>query len=82
MALWWIGNIVFLFVIIPLVILLLNRVLAPAVEIKKYADDIVEHGSGLVQQLDSVEELLRTRELVRQAGAGVQQYGTALSRLL
>lgn len=82
MALWWIGNVVFVAVVIPVVVLLLNRLLAPAVEIQRYADDIVEHGSGLVANLDSVEQLLRTRELVRQVGAGVQQYGQALSQVL
>lgn len=82
MALWWIGNIVFLFVVIPLVVMLLNRVMRPAVEIKKYADDVLEHGVLLIATLDAVEALLETRQLVKQVGSGVDRYGRALQKIL
>ena len=82
MALWWLGNAVFLLVVIPLVILLLNRLMRPTVEIGKYADDVLEHGVILIASLDAVDELLNTRELVKKVGAGVGQYGAALDRIL
>lgn len=82
MTLWWIGNVIFLVVIIPVVILLLNRVMGPVVEIKRYADDVLEHGVLLIASLDSVEELNRTRDLKKQVSAGVQRYGAALDRIL
>lgn len=82
MTLWWIGNIVFVAVIIPVVIMLLNRVLRPALEIGKYADDVLEHGVILIASLDATEELLKTRDLVKQVGAGVGRYGAALDRIL
>ena len=44
MWLWWIANIVLLVVVVPVVLLLANRVIRPAVEIQRYADDILEHG--------------------------------------
>jgi hypothetical protein len=82
MTLWWIANIVFLAVIIPVVIMLLNRVLRPALEIGKYSDDVLEHGVILIASLDATEELLKTRDLVKQVGAGVGRYGAALDRIL
>jgi hypothetical protein len=82
MTLWWIGNIVFLLVIIPVVIMLLNRVLRPAIEVKKYTDDVLEHGVLLIASLDATEELLKTRDLVKDVGAGVGRYGAALDRIL
>ena len=36
-----------LFIVVPVVILLANRVIRPAVEIERYGDDILEHGVGL-----------------------------------
>ncbi len=82
MALWWIGNIIFVALIIPVVIMLLNRVLRPAAEIKKYTDDILEHGVILIASLDATEELLKTRDLVKEVGGGVGRYGAALDRIL
>ena len=82
MWLWWLGNVVFLFLVIPVVILLLNNVLRPATEIRKYADDILENGVLLTGELDAVPELLRTRDLVKQAGAGAARYAAAVDQLL
>ncbi len=82
MALWWIGNLVFLAVIIPVVLYLLTRLLQPAMEIRQYADDALEHGSGLLEELDGVEELTRTRDLVRDIGNGMRRYRAALEQLL
>jgi hypothetical protein len=82
MTLWWIANVIFLLVVIPVVLFLLNRVLRPAVEIRKYADDVLEHGVNAIAALDATEELLRTRDLVKQVGAGVGRYGQALARII
>ncbi len=82
MVLWWIGNIVLLFVVIPICLLFLNRVLRPTFEIKAYADDILDHGVKLTGTLDSVPTLLRTRELTGVARQGVGRYGSALQRIL
>jgi hypothetical protein len=50
-------------VVLLLVIGLFNRVLRPALEIRRYADDILEAGLGIARNLDDVDELVRTREL-------------------
>jgi hypothetical protein len=51
-------------VVLVLVIGLFNRVVGPALEIRRYADHILEGGIGIAKNLDDApEELLRTREL-------------------
>lgn len=82
MFLWWVGNIVLLFVVLPVVLLLLNRVLRPIKEIDAYANDILEHGVAITQALDAVPKLLRTRELTAAARGAVQRYGSALQRVM
>jgi hypothetical protein len=78
MILWWIGNILFVFVIIPLVIWILNRVLEPATQIEYYADDILDSGSQFPVHLQALRELGRTRELARQVNIGLERYSRAL----
>ena len=82
MVLWWIANLLLLFVVAPVCLLLLNKVVNPAKEIKAYADDILEHGVGITGELDAVPKLVQTKELTAQARQGVQRYGAALQRLL
>ncbi len=78
MILWWIGNILFAGVIIPLVIWILNQVLAPAQQIEYYADDILDSGAQFPQHLEALRELGRTRDLSRQVNSGLTRYGRAL----
>lgn len=82
MALWWIANIVALVVVIPLVILLANRIIRAGVEINNYADDILVHGVALSGNLDPVPALLDTRELVDTATGNAVRYVTALRPLV
>ena len=44
MVLWWIGNAILLVVILPVVIFLLNRVLAALERIRGATDDILAGG--------------------------------------
>lgn len=81
-ALWWIGNLVLIAVIYPVVVLLLNRLLRPAHEIEAYANDILDHGVKLTGALDSVPKLLTTADLVGTARRNVERYGRAVERLL
>jgi hypothetical protein len=79
--LWWIGNIVFVAVIIPVVIVILIQVLTPIREIRAYADDIAEHGGLFGPHLEATSELLKTRDLVKQVNAGVIGYIEAIDRI-
>ena len=81
MTLWWIGNIIFLFVIIPVVVVILGTVLAPTKEIGIYAADILEHGGQFPGHLDALQELGTTRDLVRQITPEVERYVRALDQI-
>lgn len=80
--LFWIGNIVFIGIIIPVVVHLLNGLMRPAVEIRKYADDVLENGVMLTGELDVVPQLLTTRDLIKQVGAGANRYAAAIQQVL
>lgn len=82
MWLWWIGNAILLFAIVPAVLLLANRVLRPAIEIQRYVDDILEHGVGLTENLEPVPALAETRELVSAAKGLAVGYVGAVEPLL
>lgn len=82
MVLWWIGIVLVVFVVAPVVVFLLNRLTRPAYEIRAYADDILEHGVGITRELDAVPKLVQTKELTGTARQGVARYTAALRRLL
>ncbi len=82
MWLWWIGNAILLFVVVPVVLLLANRVLRPAIEIQRYADDILEHGVRLTENLEPVPAIVETRDLVSSAKGLAVGYVGAVEPLL
>ncbi len=82
MLLWWIGNIVLIAVVAPVCLLFLNRVLRPIFEIKRYVDDILDHGVKLTGTLDSVPKLYTTRDLTGAARQSASRYGAALQKIL
>jgi hypothetical protein len=81
MTLWWIGNIIFIAVIVPVVVMILNKVMEPAVHIRMYADDICDHVEQFPPHLESLQDLGRTRDLVRQARGGIERYARAIDQL-
>lgn len=78
MTLWWIGNIILIAVIIPVVVVILNKVLEPANHIRMYADDIMEHGAQFGPHLEALKDLSKTRDLVRSARVDLERYARAL----
>ena len=50
-------------VVLLVVVGLFNRIMRPALEIRRYADDILEAGVGIARGLDGLDELRRTHEL-------------------
>ena len=79
---WWLGNILLIAVVAPVLILFLNKVMRPIREIDHYVEDVLEHGVGLSATLDCVPNLIRTCELTGTARLNVTRYGLALARLL
>ncbi|MGI9033236.1 MAG: hypothetical protein ACR2HY_06070 [Acidimicrobiales bacterium] len=82
MVLWYIADVVLILVVVPVVLLFLNRVLHPVMEIDRYVDDVLEHGVLLTGTLDSVPNLIRSCELTGACRLNVTRYGLALARLL
>jgi hypothetical protein len=83
MVLWWIGNAVLLFVVLPVVIALLNRVLAAVERIRAAADDILVHGVELTVELENVPALLATTDAtVEQIAVGATRYAGSVAALL
>jgi len=82
MALWYIADILLILVVPPVVLLFLNRVIRPIMEIDKYVDDVLEHGVLLTGTLDAVPNLIRSCELTGACRLNVTRYGLALARLL
>ena len=56
MVLWWIGNAILLVVVLPVVIYLLNRVLAALERIRAASDDILAGGVALIGELQGVPD--------------------------
>ena len=81
MILWWLGVTVYLVVIVPVVVLILNQVIRPALEIREYADDITRFGSLFGRHLDALRGLSTTHERAREARAELERYGRALERI-
>lgn len=83
MLLWWIGNVVLLLVILPVVIALLNRVLAAVERIRGAADDILRGGVALTKNLDDVPEALATTgSTINEVAVGATRYAGSVARLL
>ncbi len=82
MALWWIGNAIFILVVIPVVVVLLQRLLRAVSDIGKYVDSIHSQAAGIVVALDDVKQLVPTRDAVKQVAAGLTRYVKAVDRLL
>jgi len=82
MVILWIMSAVGLLVVAPVVILLASRVIRPAREASRYADDILVHGVVLSENVAPVPALVTTREIVGEVTANAVAYVTALRRLV
>ena len=74
----WIANAVFLLVIVPAVVLVLEQVREPIRQIGAYAKDITDSVSLFGPHLSGLQELNRTRDLVKQANVELVRYVRAL----
>jgi hypothetical protein len=80
---WWIGNAVLLLVVLPVVIALLNRVLAAIERIRGATDEILLGGVALTGNLDGVPEALATTdETIKEVAVGAVRYAGSVARLL
>jgi hypothetical protein len=83
MVLWWIGNIVLLVVVLPVVIFLLNRVLAAVERIRGATDHILSGGVALIGELTGLPDALATTdETVKEVSVGAVRYAGSVAKLL
>jgi hypothetical protein len=78
MTLWWIGDIVLLVVILPVVVYLLRGVLHAATSIVPTVGEIATVAAAASKDLDAAALLLTTQDQVTQTVAGVANYGGSL----
>jgi len=83
MWLWWIGNVVLLVVVVPVLVALLNRVLAALERVRAASDDVLAGGVALIGQVDTTPELLATTDTTIEAVAdGAVRYAGSVGKLL
>jgi len=83
MTLWWIGNAILLVVVVPVLVALLNRVLAALERIRGATDDILTGGVALTGELDDVPEMLAvTDNTVKDVAIGAVRYAGSVGKLL
>ena len=83
MVLWWIGNVILLVVVLPVVIYLLNRVLAAVERIRGATDDILAGGVALIGELNGLPEALAvTDNTVKEISVGAVRYAGSVAKLL
>jgi len=79
---WTIGNVILLLVI-PILIALLNRVLAALERIRAAADDTLAAGVALIGELDTTPGLLATTdETIAEVANGAVRYAGSVGKLL
>ena len=83
MSLWMIGNLILLIVIVPVLVALLNRLLAATERIRGATDDTLAGGVALIGELHNTPELLGTTdEVIKEVANGAVRYAGPVSKLL
>jgi hypothetical protein len=82
MILWWIGDVVLLVVILPVVVYLLRGVLDVAKSIVPSVQAIAVVAAAGSKDLDAAALLLTTQDQATQTIAGVANYGGSLDVIL
>jgi hypothetical protein len=83
MSLWAIGNLVLLLVIVPVLVALLNRVLAALERIRGAADTTLAGGVGVIGEVESVPERLAvTGDVISEVANGAVRYAGSVAKLL
>lgn len=83
MSLWALGNLVLLIVVVPVLVALLNTVLAALERIRGAADDALAGGVALIGELDTTPSLLaKTDDVIKEVANGAVRYAGPVSKLL
>ena len=80
---WTIGNVILLVVVVPVLVALLNRVLAALERVRGAAEDTLAAGVALIGELETTPELLATTdEVIREVADGAVRYAGSVGKLL
>lgn len=83
MTLWGVGNLILLIVVVPVLVALLNRVLAALERIRGASDNILAGGVAIIGELDDTPELLATTDqTIADVANGAVRYAGPVSKLL
>jgi hypothetical protein len=83
MWLWWIGNVLLLLVVVPVLVALLSRVLGALERIRAASDDVLAGGVAIVGELETTPDLLATTDTTIEAVAdGAVRYADPVGKLL
>jgi len=83
MSLWMIGNLILLIIVVPVLIALLNRLLAATESVRGAADDALAGGVALIGELNNTPELLaETDVVIEEVANGAVRYAGPVSKLL
>jgi hypothetical protein len=82
-TLWGLGNLILLIVVVPVLVALLNRLLAALERIRAASDDILAGGVAIIGDLDDTPELLAiTDRTIADVANGAVRYAGPVSKLL
>lgn len=83
MFFWWIGDLILLVVVLPLVAVLMKRIVTPVDRIRETVDGILYNGVILTGELDNVPDLLaETDSTVKEVAIGATRYVKRVGHLL
>lgn len=83
MTWWWIGNAILLLAVVPVLVALLNRVLAALERIRGASDEILGGGVALIGEVEDVPDLLAvTDQAIADVSQGAVRYAGSVAKLL
>ncbi len=83
MSLWGIGNLILIIIVVPVLVALLNRLLAALERIRGASQDALDGGVALIGELDTTPTLLdKTDDVIKEVANGAVRYAGPVSKLL
>ena len=80
---WTIGNVILAVVVVPVLVALLNRVLAALERIRGAAEETLAAGVALSGEVDTAPELLATTDqTIEEVADGAVRYAGSVGKLL
>ena len=80
---WTIGNVILAVVVVPVLVALLNRVLAALERIRGAAEETLAAGVALIGEVDTAPDLLATTDqTIEEVADGAVRYAGSVGKLL